>query len=67
MRILVTGGAGFVGSHLSRKLINLGHEVLVLDNFYTGSRKNVKKPKLVFFSDKFAESEHQMADDMGSA
>ena len=41
MRILVTGGAGFVGSHLSRKLINLGHEVLVLDNFYTGSRKNV--------------------------
>ena len=41
MRILVTGGAGFVGSHLSRKLINLGHEVLVLDNFYTGSRKNI--------------------------
>jgi len=41
VRILVTGGAGFVGSHLSRKLINLGHEVLVLDNFYTGSRKNV--------------------------
>jgi UDP-glucuronate decarboxylase len=41
MRILVTGGAGFVGSHLSRRLIELGHEVLVVDNFYTGSRKNV--------------------------
>jgi len=41
MRILVTGGAGFVGSHLSRRLIELGHEVLVVDNFYTGSRMNV--------------------------
>jgi UDP-glucuronate decarboxylase len=41
MRFLVTGGAGFVGSHLSRKLISLGHEVLVVDNFYTGSRANI--------------------------
>jgi UDP-glucuronate decarboxylase len=41
MRILVTGGAGFVGSHLSRRLIELGHEVLAVDNFYTGSRKNI--------------------------
>jgi UDP-glucuronate decarboxylase len=41
MRILVTGGAGFVGSHLSRKLVSLGHEVLAIDNFYTGSRANV--------------------------
>ena len=41
MRILVTGGAGFVGSHLSRKLISHGHEVLAIDNFYTGSRANV--------------------------
>jgi len=41
LRYLVTGGAGFLGSHLSRKLIEDGHEVLCLDNFYTGSKENV--------------------------
>ncbi len=40
-RILITGGAGFLGSHLSEKLTLLGHEVLVVDNFYTGSRANI--------------------------
>jgi UDP-glucuronate decarboxylase len=41
-RILVTGGAGFLGSHLCDKLIASGHEVVCLDNFFTGSRKNIE-------------------------
>ena len=41
MRILVTGGAGFLGSHLCDRLLGDGHEVLCLDNFFTGRRENV--------------------------
>lgn len=41
MKILVTGGVGFLGSHLSEKLLELGHEVICLDNFYTGYKENV--------------------------
>lgn len=41
MRILVTGGAGFIGSHLIDRLMNEGHDVLCLDNFYTGHKRNV--------------------------
>jgi len=40
-RILVTGGAGFIGSHLCRRLIGLGHEVLAVDNFSSSSRRNL--------------------------
>jgi UDP-glucuronate decarboxylase len=40
-RILVTGGAGFIGSHLCERLIEAGHDVLCVDNFFTGSRANV--------------------------
>lgn len=41
MRILVTGGAGFIGSHLCERLLNQGHDVLCLDNFFTGSKDNI--------------------------
>jgi UDP-glucuronate decarboxylase len=41
MRILITGGAGFVGSHLGERLLNEGNEVLCLDNFFTGRRENI--------------------------
>ena len=41
MRILITGGAGFIGSHLSERLLGEGHEVLCLDNFFTGRRENI--------------------------
>jgi UDP-glucuronate decarboxylase len=40
-RVLVTGGAGFIGSHLCERLLERGHEVLCVDNFYTGTRQNV--------------------------
>jgi len=40
-RILVTGGAGFIGSHLCERLINDGNEVICLDNYFTGTRKNI--------------------------
>ncbi|MBD2395954.1 SDR family oxidoreductase [Cyanobacterium aponinum FACHB-4101] len=43
MRILVTGGAGFVGSHLIDRLMEQGNEVLCLDNFYTGTKANIQK------------------------
>ncbi len=43
MRILVTGGAGFIGSHLIDRLMVQGHEVLCLDNFYTGHKQNIIK------------------------
>jgi UDP-glucuronate decarboxylase len=42
-RILVTGGAGFLGSHLCERLLDAGHDVLCVDNFFTGSRRNIAR------------------------
>lgn len=40
-KILVTGGAGFIGSHLCKRLLDDGNEVICLDNYFTGSKENV--------------------------
>ncbi len=48
-RILVTGGAGFIGSHLCKELLERGHEVIALDNFFTGNKNNI----LPFMSNKY--------------
>jgi len=42
-RVLITGGAGFIGSHLSSKLVEEDNHVICLDNFYTGSKSNISK------------------------
>ncbi|MBI5657576.1 MAG: SDR family oxidoreductase [Geobacter sp.] len=43
MRVLVTGGAGFIGSHLCERLLGDGHEVVCLDNFFTGTKQNIMR------------------------
>ncbi|MHC4297013.1 MAG: NAD-dependent epimerase/dehydratase family protein [Planctomycetota bacterium] len=45
MKVLVTGGAGFIGSHLTERLLEDGHEVAVVDNLSTGSLKNIENFK----------------------
>ena len=45
MRTLITGGAGFIGSHLAHALLEAGHEVFVLDNLSTGSIDNIEPLK----------------------
>ena len=42
-KILVTGGAGFIGSHLCKRLLDDGNVVICLDNFFTGRRKNIEQ------------------------
>ena len=50
MHTLVTGGAGFIGSHLTDALIEEGHHVIIIDNLSTGSRKNIN-PQAVFYKE----------------
>lgn len=42
MKVLITGGAGFIGSHLTERLLSEGHTVIILDNFHTGSKDNIR-------------------------
>ncbi|HSY54442.1 MAG TPA: UDP-glucuronic acid decarboxylase family protein [Opitutaceae bacterium] len=59
MRILVTGGAGFLGSHLCNRLIKDGHEVICLDNFFTGRKQNIAH---LFASPRFEFMRHDVID-----
>ena len=59
MRILVTGGAGFLGSHLCERLVLDGHNVLAIDNFYTGSRENLSR---LFSNSRFELMRHDVTD-----
>ena len=45
MKSIVTGGGGFIGSHLCERLLRLGHKVTVIDNFLIGKRKNLEDIK----------------------
>ena len=45
MKVLITGGAGFLGSHLADRLLAEDNEVLVLDNYETGRRENLDRPR----------------------
>ena len=59
MRILITGGAGFLGSHLCDRLIDQGHEVICMDNFFTGRKRNVQH---LFGNPKFELMRHDVID-----
>ena len=45
MKSLITGGAGFLGSHVAEKLVKLNHKIVILDNFSTGRKKNINHIK----------------------
>ncbi len=66
MRIIVTGGAGFIGYHLCKVLLGHGHEVVCVDNLYTGSKKNIqsflKNPKFEFIQQDITEPIDDTAD-----
>ena len=49
MKILITGGAGFIGSHVADLLMNNGHQIIIIDNFLTGKAENLN-PRAKFYN-----------------
>ena len=62
MKYLVTGGAGFIGSHIAQSLLEQGHQVRVLDNFSTGKRENIEELQQRFASDQLEVLEGDIRD-----
>jgi len=59
MKYVVTGGAGFIGSYITKMLVEQGHNVTVIDNLYTGKEKNLEsiKDKIVFVKGSILDNE----------
>ena len=55
-KVIITGGAGFIGSHLCKKILNEGHKVICVDNLFTGSKYNIKETRLARLSTAIAHS-----------
>src|SRR5689334_11487450 len=51
MNVLVTGGAGFIGSHVAEALLNAGHRVIIVDNLHTGNRANIPAGAIFYDAD----------------
>ena len=67
MKVLITGGAGFIGSHLADRLLDEDHEVLVIDNYATGRRDNLtERDGLTIVEDTFKEGHHDLQEGMCS-
>ncbi len=64
MRIIVTGGAGFIGSHLCKALLGQGHEVVCVDNLYTGSKRNIQP---LLKNSKFEFIEHDITEPLSES
>jgi UDP-glucose 4-epimerase len=60
MKILVTGGAGFIGSNVTDAYIEAGHEVVVVDNLYTGKRENLHPEAKFYLMDIRAQEMHKL-------
>ena len=67
MKYLVTGGAGFIGSHISRTLLEKGHTVRIFDNFSSGKRENLKGLDVELVEGDLRDADHRPSAGMGNS